>query len=132
MRAPSKILPILSYKTSFEYDYVIIMFMSEEKLEEFLQTGKYWAKVKTTVPGVFVLKMPGSKNREPSLSVEINPVDASGSPTKRRGLIIRSVDELLDFRDILGNDKVETLLEMLEDVNPATPETKKSKEVIEI
>jgi len=106
--------------------------MSEEKLEEFLETGKDWAKVKTTVPGVFVMKMPGSKNREPSLSVEVNPVDASGSPTKRRGLIIRSVDELLEFRNILGNDKVENLLEMLEDVNPGTPENKQSKEVIEI
>ena len=106
--------------------------MSEEKLEEFLETGKDWAKVKTSVPGVFVMKMPGSKNREPSLSVEVNPVDASGSPTKRRGLIIRSVDELLEFKDILGNEKVETLLEMLEDVNPATPDNKQSKEVIEI
>jgi hypothetical protein len=106
--------------------------MSEEKLEEFLETGKDWAKVKTSVPGVFVMKMPGSKNREPSLSVEINPVDASGSPTKRRGLIIRSVDELLEFKDILGNEKVESLLEMLEDVNPGTPEGKQSKEVIEI
>ena len=106
--------------------------MSEEKLEEFLETGKDWAKVKTSVPGVFVMKMPGSKNREPSLSVEINPVDASGSPTKRRGLIIRSVDELLEFKDILGNDKVETLLEMLEDVNPARPDSKQTKEVIEI
>ncbi len=106
--------------------------MSEEKLEEFLETGKDWAKVKTSVPGVFVMKMPGSKNREPSLSVEVNPVDASGSPTKRRGLIIRSVDELLEFRNILGNEKVESLLEMLEDVNPGTPEGKQSKEVIEI
>lgn len=106
--------------------------MSEEKLEEFLETEKDWAKVKTSVPGVFVMKMPGSKNREPSLSVEINPVDASGSPTKRRGLIIRSVDELLEFKDILSNDKVETLLEMLEDVNPGSPESKQSKEVIEI
>lgn len=108
------------------------MGMSEEKLEELLKTGKDWAKVKTSVPGVFVLKMPGSKNREPSLSVEINPVDASGSPTKRRGLIIRSVDELLEFKDIVGNEKVETLLEMLEDVNPTAPESKQSKEVIEL
>jgi hypothetical protein len=106
--------------------------MSEEKLEEILETGKDWSKVKTTVPGVFVLKMPGSKNRKPSLSVEINPVDAGGSRTKRRGLIIRSVDELLEFKDILSNDKVETLLEMLEDVNPGVPESRQSKEVIEI
>jgi len=107
-------------------------FMSEEKLEEFLKTGKDWEKVKTSVPGVFVIKLPGSKNKEPSLCVEINPVDASGSPTKRRGLIIRSVDELLEFKDLINNEKVETLLDMLEDVNPVTPEAKRSKEVIEI
>jgi len=38
----------------------------------------------------------------------------------------------LEFKDILGNEKVETLLEMLEDVNPGTPESKQSKEVIEL
>lgn len=106
--------------------------MSEEKLQEFLESGKDWSKLKTTVPGVFVMKMPGSKNREPSLSVEVNPVDASGSPTKRRGLIIRSVDELLEFKDILDNEKLEALLEMLEDINPTTPGSKVSKDVIEI
>ncbi len=104
--------------------------MSEEKLSQFLEEGADWAKVKTTVPGVFVMKMPSTKSRAPCLSVEINPVDVGGSPTKRRGLIIRTVDELLDFKDILGNEKVETLLEMLEDVNPDTG--KRSKDVIEI
>ena len=63
--------------------------MSEEKLSTFLEEGADWAKVKTTVPGVFVMKMPGNKSRAPNLSVELNPVDAGGSPTKRRGLIIR-------------------------------------------
>ena len=80
-----------------------------------------------------VLKMPGSKNREPSLSVEVNPVDASGSPTKRRGLIIRGVEEYLEFKDILSNEKLESLLEMLEDVNPETAKPGKStKDVIEL
>ena len=107
--------------------------MSEEKLSQFLEEGADWAKVKTTVPGVFVMKMPGNKSRPPGLSVEINPVNAGGSPTKRRGLIIRSVDELLEFKNILGNEKVETLLEMLEDVNPDTGKSgKRSNDVIEI
>jgi hypothetical protein len=106
--------------------------MSDAKLNDFLESGKDWSKLKTTVPSVFILKMPGSKNKKPSLSVEINPVDASGSPTKRRGLIIRSVDEFLEFKDILKNEKLETLLEMLEDINPSTPEFKTTKEVIEI
>ncbi len=107
--------------------------MSEEKLSKFLDEGKDWAKVKTTVPGVFVMRMPGNKSRDPSLSVEVNPVDAAGSPTKRRGLIIKSVDELLEFKDIINNEKVEQLLKMLEDVNPFTGRTgKRNKDVIEI
>jgi hypothetical protein len=107
--------------------------MSEEKLSRFLEEGADWAKVKTTVPGVFVMKMPGNKSRAQCLSVEINPVDAGGSPTKRRGLIIRTADELLEFKEIIGNEKVETLLEMLEDVNPDSGKSgKKSKDVIEI
>ena len=32
--------------------------MSEEKITGFLKTGKDWARLKTTVPGVFVLKLP--------------------------------------------------------------------------
>jgi hypothetical protein len=107
--------------------------MSEEKLSEFLETSKDWGKVKTSVSGVFVLKMPGTKNRQPSLAVEINPVDAGGSPTKRRGLIIRSVEELLEFKEILTNEKIENLLEMLEDVNPESAKKGRVvKEVIEI
>ncbi|MFH2112808.1 MAG: hypothetical protein ABIJ47_16290 [Candidatus Bathyarchaeota archaeon] len=106
--------------------------MSEEKLAEFLEKGKDWDKVKTTVPGVFVMKMPGSKTRPASLSVEVNPVDAGGSPTKRRGLIIRGVEEYLEFKEILLNEKLESLLEMLEDVNPETGKSKASKDVIEI
>ncbi|MCW4048898.1 MAG: hypothetical protein NWE89_04095 [Candidatus Bathyarchaeota archaeon] len=107
--------------------------MSEEKLAEFLENGKDWGKVKTTVPGVFVMKMPGSKSREPSLAVEINPVDAAGSPTKRRGLIIKSVYEYEEFKAILMNEKMESLLEMLEDVNPDSAKPGKvSKDVIEI
>jgi len=103
-----------------------------EKLAEFLEKGKDWDKVKTTVPGVFVMKMPGSKTRPASLSVEINPVDAGGSPTKRRGLIVRGVEEYLEFKEILLNEKVESLLEMLEDVNPERQRGKASKDVIEI
>jgi hypothetical protein len=32
----------------------------------------------------------------------------------------------------MENDKLETLLEMLEDINPSTPEFKTTKDVIEI
>ena len=116
-----------------EYLNSIMMHMSENKLAELLEKGKDWEKVKTTIPGVFVLRMPGTRSREPSLSVEINPVDVGGSPTKRRGLIIKDVMELEEFKELITNDKVEGLLEMLEDINPnSVKASKASQKIIEI
>jgi len=124
---------IYSSRVSLEYLFAIRMSMSEDKLAEFLEKGKDWEKVKTTVPGVFVLRMPGNKSRDPSLSVELNPVDASGSPTKRRGLIVKDLMELEEFKDLINNSKVEDLLEMLEDVNPdSIKSSKASQKVIEL
>lgn len=48
--------------------------MSEEKLADFLQNGKDWSRVRTSVPGVFVLKLPAYRGSPTRLAVELNPV----------------------------------------------------------
>lgn len=70
------------------------MSSSEGKLSLFLRTGSDWGKLKTSVPGIFILKMPAYKNSPARLAVELNPVDGSGSPTKKRGIVLRSREEL--------------------------------------
>ena len=108
--------------------------MSEEKLEDFLRTGSDWEKLKTSVPGVFIQKLPPYRSSPARLAVEINPVDASGNPTKRRGLLLRYTDEYEAFKEILTDDKLPRLLEMLENVNPGQGRgaKKKGDDVIEI
>ena len=108
--------------------------MSEEKLEEFLRTGGDWERLRTSVPGVFIQKLPPYKSSPERLAVEINPVDSSGNPTKRRGLLIRSLDEFEAFREIIVDEKLPKLLEMLDAVNPATGRggRRKDEDVIEI
>lgn len=108
--------------------------MSEDRLEEFLKTGGDWEKLRTSVPGVFIQKLPPYRSYPERLAVEVNPVDASGNPTKRRGLLIRSLDEYESFKEILTDEKLPKLLEMLEDVNPETGRrgSGKDKDVIEI
>ena len=106
-----------------------------EKLQEFLASGKDWAKVKTTIPGVFIQKLPAYRNQPARLAVEINPVDSSGNPTKRKGPIIRDVAEMEEFREILTNEKMESLFEMLEKVNPPSQKRSRGKledEIIDI
>ena len=108
--------------------------MSEDRLEEFLKTGGDWEKLRTSVPGVFIQKLPPYRSSPERLAVEVNPVDASGNPTKRRGLLIRSLDEYEAFKEILNDEKLPKLLEMLEGVNPETGRRGKGKDkdVIEI
>jgi len=75
---------------------------SEGKLSMFLKTGSDWGKLKTSVPGIFILKMPAYKNSPARLAVELNPVDGSGSPTKKRGIVLspgRSLRMLVELLD---------------------------------
>ena len=107
--------------------------MSEDRLEEFLRTGGDWEKLRTSVPGVFIQKLPPYRSSPERLAVEVNPVDASGNPTKRRGLLIRSLDEYEAFKEILDDEKLPKLLEMLDAVNPDSARRKRRDEdVIEI
>ena len=108
--------------------------MSEEKLADFLKTGKDWTRMKTTVPGVFVLKLPPYRSSPTRLAVELNPVDESGNPKKKRGLVLRSSKELEEYKELFQPDKLSKLLGILDQVNPKVEAAKRRKEeeVIEL
>ena len=108
--------------------------MSEEKLTDFLKTGKEWSRMRTSVPGVFVLKLPPYKGSPTRLVVELNPVDETGRPKKRRGLVLRSSSELEDYTELFQYEKLSKLLGMLDSVNPGVEAArrKKGEEVIEL
>ena len=52
------------------------------------------------------MKLPSSRSRQASIAIEINPVDAAGSATKKRGKVIKSASELDRFNRILANQKL--------------------------
>ena len=108
--------------------------MSEEKLTNFLKTGKDWTRIKTNVQGVFVLRLPPYKSSPTRLVVELNPVNETGKPQKRRGLILRSSRELEDFKELFQYEKISKLLGILDSVNPRVDaaKRKKAEEVIEL
>ena len=108
--------------------------MSEEKLKDFLKTGKDWSTLRTSVSGVFVLKLPAYKASPTRLAVELNPVDESGNPKKRRGLILRSSADLADFEKLFQHETLSKLLSMIESVNPKAEAARlrKGEEVLEL
>ncbi|HDI13078.1 MAG TPA: hypothetical protein ENF64_03070 [Hadesarchaea archaeon] len=107
----------------------------EESLRAFLEKGKEWERKPTNIPGVFILKLPSYKGLSRRLSVEVNPVDASGNPTKRRGLVIRDVVELKELRRIISEEKLEKLMASIDRINPppkGKPAAKKEADIIEV
>lgn len=62
------------------------------------------------------------KRQSQSIVIGINTVDASGSPTKKKGVIVRSAAELDMIRNILSNPKTAELAEKVDKVNPQKKE----------
>ena len=110
------------------------IFLSEEKLADFLKTGKDWSRNKTTVSGIFVVKLPPYRGSPARLVVELNPVDEIGNPQKKRGLVLRYNAELEEFKELFHDDKLPRLLGMIDSVNPKFEGGKRRKEegVIEL
>jgi len=108
--------------------------LSEGKLAEFLKNGKDWSRLRTSLPGVFVLKLPAYKRSPSRLAIELNPVGEDGAPKKKRGLVLRSMAELEEFRQLFQYEKLLKLMEMLEAVNPKVEAGRRGKgeEVIEL
>jgi hypothetical protein len=93
----------------------------EESLRKVLQTGKDWQRIPVKgVPGIFVLKAPAARGRPASLLVEINPVGPDGVPTKRRGLILRNLEELKEYKKLISEDRLEEIIKAIEKINPKT------------
>jgi hypothetical protein len=103
----------------------------EESLRKVLQSGKDWQRVPVKgAPGIFVLKAPAARGRPASLLVEINPVGPDGAPTKRRGLMLRNLEELEEYRRLILADRLEEILKAIERINPKS--SREEEEGLEI
>ena len=90
----------------------------EDKLSAFLNKSKDWERRPTNIPGIFLIKLPSFRSRQASIAIEINPVNATGAVTKKRGIVIRSTSELNQFNSILADQKLFELVRRIDEVNP--------------
>jgi hypothetical protein len=90
------------------------------KLAQPLREGQNWEKKATNLQGVFLLKLPPSKQNPSSIVTEINPTytAASSATTRKKGIIIRSGSELEQYNQLLCNPKVVELSKKIEAINP--------------
>ena len=94
----------------------------EDRLVNFLKDARDWERRATSISGVFLLKLPSSRTRQAAVAIEINPVDAFGSATKKRGVVIRSASELNEISGLLTNQKLAELTRNIDEINPKQKE----------
>ena len=70
---------------------------SEERLGQFLEESKDWERKPTNIPGVFIFKLPEYRGRPASLAIEINPLNANGTPSKKEALLLSRQMNLIQF-----------------------------------
>jgi hypothetical protein len=96
----------------------------DNRLTDFLREGKDWERKQTNVPGVFLLKLPAFRSRPACIAIEIDALGrGAGGGNRRRGLIIRSKEEIEQLSNILNNNKVIDLASAVETVNPVQTST---------
>ncbi len=102
----------------------------EDKLSAFINKSKDWEGRPTNVPGIFLLKLPSSRSRQASITIEINPVGAAGAAIKKRGIVIRSTSELNQFNSILADQKIIKLARRIDEVNPKQKKSEPQDQIL--
>jgi hypothetical protein len=90
----------------------------DERLVEFLENGKDWERKQTNIPGVFLIRLPQFRNRPACIGVELDMFNRGGGGNRRRGIILRTREELQQLMDMVTNNKLNQLTTSIEKVNP--------------
>ena len=90
----------------------------DKRLIEFLENGKDWERKQTNIPGVFLIRLPQFRSRPACIGVELDALNRGGVGNRRRGIILRTSEELQQLLDIVTNKKLSELTSSIEKVNP--------------
>jgi hypothetical protein len=89
----------------------------ENSLRDMLKHGRRFERLRTDKPGVYIRKIPRTRDEPAYLAVEINPISQDGKPVYKIGPLIRKKTELDAVRAILSLKDVDDLLQKIERVN---------------
>ncbi len=89
----------------------------DESLRDMLKHGRKWERHRVDDSGVFIRKIPRSKENPAYLAVEINPIGEGGFPINKMGIIIRNQSELDAIREILSQKVVDDALQTIERIH---------------
>ena len=100
------------------YKSIVLVMELAATLKTFIEEGQDWERKHTSVKGVSIIRLPATKNRAPSLAIDINPIGDNGLPMKKKGIMIMNSAEIAAFRAAFNNEKLDGLIAAIEEVLP--------------
>ena len=93
-------------------------------IEKSLAGAGEWEKKKTSIPGIFLVRLPGDKLR---VMLEFNPPDASGGPSKRKGLYFGDRATVEAARKAFPDKRLDDLIAAVEKLSSRAPDERGRK-----
>jgi hypothetical protein len=105
----------------------------ESRLREIIERARDWQMVIVkSSPGIFVVKAPEIKRDPPSLFIELNAADENNLPNKGRGIYIKTRRTLEEYRKLINDRNLNSLISALEEVNGRREEKEERSENLEL
>ena len=87
-----------------------------EDITRVMEHAEDWENKKTNIPGIFLVKMPDKALR---VMLMFNPLDESGTPTKRKGFYFGNAETVKAARIAFPDKKLDDLVSAVEKLNSA-------------
>jgi hypothetical protein len=101
-----------------------------EDIKSKMKGVEEWTRKKTSIPGIFLIRMPGKGLR---VMLMFSPIDEVGNPRKRRGLFFSDAETLRQARRSFPDERLDALIAAVQQVNgPATGDTNAAEDVLEV
>ena len=93
-------------------------------IEKSLAQAGEWEKKKTSIPGIFLVRLPGEALR---VMLEFNPPDEAGNPSKRKGLYFGDRSLVEAARKAFPDPRLDDLIAAVESLSKKAPAPKAKK-----
>ncbi len=85
-----------------------------ENIQSMMKGAGDWERRKTSIPGMFIVRMPGKKLR---VMLMFCPIDENGTPLKRKGLYFAEIDTVQQARRAFPDERLDALVAAVQQVN---------------
>lgn len=85
-----------------------------QRLRQALEHAPKWEKLKTGIPGIWVVRMPGD---ELQLGIMFNPLSDQGTARKKKGWYFFDGETVEEVRVAFGNKGLDKLVSAVEKIN---------------